>query len=154
MKDINDHGVTLVETVIALAVLAFGILSLMMLYTSGMRGAVKAESVTRQTNRAATQIEEIMGTKYKKLKDLDGNNALVTDSNNDKKLGDEIGNCGTGDTPPAGVDYCTKDGSLQTFWSIVEHSPIRNTKKIQVIVRPDNNIANEIVFEYVKPYHP
>ncbi len=35
MKNFNDHGVTLVETVIALAVLAFGILSLMMLYTSG-----------------------------------------------------------------------------------------------------------------------
>ncbi len=153
MKNINDHGVTLIETVIALAVLAFGILSLMMLYTSGMRGSVKAQSVTRQTNRAAAQIEEIMGTRYRELRDLNNDNAIVTDSNNDNKLGDEVGNCGAGDIPPPEVDYCTRDGSLQTFWSIVEHSPIRNTKKIQVIVRPDNNVANEIVYEYVKPYH-
>ncbi len=154
MKNFNNHGVTLVETVIALAVLAFGILSLMMLYTSGMRGNVKAQSVTKQSNRAATQIEEIMATRYNKLKDLNNDNSLITDSNSNNKLGDEIGNCGASNTPPPEVDYCTRNDSMQTFWSVVEHSPIRHTKKIQVIVRPDNNIANEIVYEYVKPYHP
>ncbi len=67
MKKINNRGVTLIEVTISLAVLAFGILSLMLLYTSGIRGTVKAQSLTRKTTLGAARIEEIMTTSYSKV---------------------------------------------------------------------------------------
>ncbi len=69
MKHINNKGVTLNEVLISLAVLAFGILSLMLLYTSGIRGVTKAQSLTRKNNQATAKIEKIMSMKYSELKD-------------------------------------------------------------------------------------
>ncbi len=123
MKHINEKGVTLIEVVISLAVLAFGILSLMLLYTSGIRGVSKAQTLTRKTNRATAQIEEIMSMKYSKIK---------------------VNSCKT---------KTIQNITMKTCWTITPNSPIKNTKKVKVDISFENNNTGTISYDYIKPYH-
>lgn len=151
---LNENGVSLIETVSSIAVLSFGILSLMLLYTSGVRGAATARIITIQTNQAARQIEEIMALTYSDPALDAGPNDFLQDSDGDGRLGDEVGACGPNNTPPSGVDHCRTSQSGDIFYNVIEDQPIRHTKHIQILVKTEGNTRNEIVMEYVKPFHP
>ncbi len=143
----NNHGLTLIETTISLLVLVFGILSLMLLYTSGIRGTIKAQAVTQQVNRASAQIEEIITADYNALKDENNDNKFYTGTSNTLLCPKAY------DTNKADYDYCKKEGVLQTFWNVRDDTPIPNTKKVQIIVKLDNKAASAVVYEYTKPFH-
>ncbi len=130
----NNRGVSLVEVVISLAILVFGILSLMLLYTSGIKGTVKAQALTRKNNQATSQIEDIIFMKYKDLK---------TSCNK--------------------ASPCCKEKTIQnittkTCYTVEKDIPIKHTKKVVIsteMVNPANpNATHKVSYQYIKPYHP
>ena len=162
----NEQGFTLIEVVIALGVLAFGILSLMLLQTSGVRGNTTADITTVSTNDASDQIEKILGLPYEdSLLEPVTNREPITRKEDPithkvEGWGKTINGwtcTGTDTLSGAGgnTDHCTVNGDYSVFWTISTGTdgrgyPIPNTKTVQMFVKQTTNVTEPVVFEYVK----
>lgn len=155
----NEQGFTLIEIVIALGVLAFGILSLMLLQTSGVRGNTTADITTVATNGASDQIEKILGLPYEdSLLEATASRTPLTSGTSSWGKKTEDWACtdtdvftGTGTE----VDHCIVNDDYSVFWTISTGDtgrgyPIPNTKTVQMFVKQTTNVTEPIVFEYVK----
>ncbi|MBM9521188.1 prepilin-type N-terminal cleavage/methylation domain-containing protein [Desulforhopalus vacuolatus] len=150
----NEQGFTLIEIVVALGVLAFGILSLMLLQTSGIRGNTTADITTVATNDASNQIEKILGLSYDDslletttVRDplTSGSSGWGEKTKNWTCTGTDVFS-DTGDE----VDHCIANGDYSIFWTISTGYPIPNTKTIQMFVKQTANVTEPVVFEYIK----
>ncbi len=139
-KTADENGFTLIEVVIALGILAFAILSMMILQTQAIRGNTAADAITTGSNWAADQIEKVITFDY------------------DDDLLDPLG--ATSSCPPeiGAAKKCYKttstDARYTTYWHVEEDTPIPYTKKVQVVVENVTANANEqhkVKFEYIKP---
>ncbi len=63
----NQKGFTLIEVVIALGVLSIGILALMVMQFSGIKGNATANTITSAAVLAGDRIEQIFGMDYDAL---------------------------------------------------------------------------------------
>lgn len=163
----TQQGFTLIEVVIALAVLSFGILTLMLMQLSSIKGNATSSTITAESNLAAERIERIL--------DLDYFNANLTDTDSDGTNQDwnadgidEVGSDDTfglndigvsnatgctaaGATPEDSADHCMRSGDYDIFWNIAVNQPVPNSKKIRVIVVPNRGKAtNMVIFDYIK----
>jgi len=162
----NQQGFTLIEVVIALGVLAFGILSIMLMQVSGIRGNSNANTITTQSNWAADRIEQLLNLDYPDpldagysthlLSDRDGdgtdedaNDDGVDDDGGNFGL-DEIGTIGSGTCTAGAADHCVHEGLYDIFWNIAVDKPIVNTMTIKVIVIQNQGKQNRVEFEYIK----
>lgn len=155
----NEQGFTLIEVVIALGVLAFGILSLMLLQTSGIKGNTAADITTVATNDASDQIEKILSLSYedsllettKQRMPITRGTSSWADTIKDWKCSDTNVLSGDG----GNTDHCTANEDYSVFWTISTGTngkgyPIPNTKTIQMFVKQTTNVTEPIVFEYIK----
>lgn len=131
----RNSGFTLIETVIAMFILAIGILGIVKLQMTSSLGNVTARNVTAATNLARNKLEEFRlvrsycitqtgGTVYIKndLVDDAGGNDLANWTNPDWSDGstlDENGNPG---------------GIFTRAWNIVDNMPDNNIKTVRVRV--------------------
>jgi prepilin-type N-terminal cleavage/methylation domain-containing protein len=77
MKPLSTNkGFTLIEVVIALAVLGFGILSMFSMQLFAIKGNTSANRITQGTTWGADGLEQVMSSKYSKVIDTppDGDN--------------------------------------------------------------------------------
>jgi len=167
MKINNQEGFTLIEVVIALAVLSFGILSIMLMQVSGIRGNSTANTITSQSNWAADRIEQLLNTDYPNpadanyashpLSDPDGDG---TDEDPDEDgVDNDGGNFGLDDVgaltagaacTPGISDHCAREGLYDIYWNVAVDQPLVNTMKIKVIVIQNQGRTNRVEFEYIK----
>lgn len=154
----NEQGFTLIEIVVALGVLAFGILSLMLLQTSGVRGNTTADITTVATNGASDQIEKILGLPYEDSL-LEATTSREPLASEDDGWGETIKDWTCTGTTLSGdggdADHCIANGDYSVFWTISTGTdgrgyPIPNTKTVQMFVKQTTNVTEPIVFEYVK----
>ncbi len=160
MKNVtNQAGFTLIEVVIALGVLSFGILALMLMQLSGIRGNSVANTITNESNWAADRIEQTLRFDYFHAEltdtDGDGSNQDTNEDGIDDTAGgnfglDDIGVSTASGCTAAPADHCVREGQYDIFWNVAVDHPVRNAKTLKVIVKQNQGKSNQVVFEYVK----
>jgi len=143
----DERGFTLIEVIVALAILTIGILSVNAMQTASVRGNMTANNITIASTWAADKVEWIFGMDYEDLEDKNGNGlrlAQDTDGNgiDDDDEGDNIDgitNFGLEEVNAPDFDYSdvSPDGRYTVIWNIAEDVPMPDTKTIYVIVSND-----------------
>ena len=146
----EQSGFTLIEVVVAMAILAIGILALYTMQSTGVIGNGTASRLTGKATWAADQIETMVGIDYddNMFNDNDGDG---TDQDIDYNgVDDDTGNFGLYDTGVnADGTSTTVDGKYTISWNVAIDHPMDRTKTICVIVT--NNFDNKSVsYKYIK----
>ena len=154
----NQDGFTLIETVIAMAILTVGILSLYSMQLSAIRGNSRANQITTSANWAADRVEQLIAQEYDAqwLVDEDGDGVPGLDDT-------ETGGFVTADRlytqKNDGSEEITVNGNAVPanaihywiYWNIAIDATTPDTKTIRIItVWNDRGQQKTTVMNYVK----
>ncbi len=146
----TDTGFTLLEVVIAMAILSIGILALYAMQVTGIRGNSIASRITTETTWAADHIEKMVTMGYKDS-GMDDTDADGTDQDADwDGVDDSGGDFGLADIGAAADgSTTTADGRYNVYWNVAINHPIPNTKTVRIIVEStaDNK---QVQLQYLK----
>lgn len=136
-------GFTLIEVIIALAILTIGILSVNAMQTMAIRGNKTASDITRASTWASDQIERIVNMPYDDLVDTNGNGNIANQDQNSNNIDDDdegtnrdgVSNFGL-DNPAVfdGTAANDPDGNFTIVWNVSENMPLPNIKTFHVHV--------------------
>jgi prepilin-type N-terminal cleavage/methylation domain-containing protein len=145
----NNNGFTLIEVIVALAVMTIGILSVNAMQTASIRGNFTANNITTASAWATDKVEEIFGMDYGDLTDQNGDGIRADQDNNNNGIDDDeeggappavdnILNFGLDQNTVATADYnatsVDTDAKYTIMWNVAENVPIVDTKTVHVIV--------------------
>lgn len=154
MKHIHSNsGFTLIEVLIAMAILTIGILSLFTMQIHSVQGNTKANRQTMESCLGSDQIEQLLAKSYNDtdLKDVDGDG---TNKDLDRNGVDDRGNnFGLDDVTTATADgnLFSPDGLYTIFWNVAVDYPMSNLKTIRVYVKDNNRPqSSPISYQYIK----
>ena len=129
----DQKGFTMIEIMIALVVLAVGILSVASLQVSAIKGNNLSDNITSALTLAEDKMEELLGLNY----DNPDLQDLVPLNNNDLGIIEpgfiDKEEFNTNESGRAGP------GRFRMIWNIADNIPVENNKTIKVIVTWDNN---------------
>ena len=147
----ESEGFTILEVLIALAILSIGILGVAKMQLSAISGNSSSRGLTEAATLGQQQLESLMSLSYTDAlladTNVDGTNQ---DTNNDG-LDNDGGNFGLDET--AAADHTTTiDTVYNLFWNIAEDEPVTGAKKIRLIVQWKSSgfKTKQIVFDTVK----
>jgi prepilin-type N-terminal cleavage/methylation domain-containing protein len=117
-KQSKEEGFTLLEVIVAIAILTFGILAVATMQAAYIRGIFFSSTVTEGTTWAGDEVERLAALPWDDL--------LLQDTDGDgvPGLGDIGGN----------ADNSNVHGRYTINWNVADNTPITNTKTINVIV--------------------
>jgi type IV pilus assembly protein PilV len=139
----NETGFSLIEVMVALAVLTIGVLALYSMQISSLRGNAQANTVTSIADATADQIEQIMSLPY--------DDPLLTDFDGDGIAG--LADTLTTPTPTPDHSVVSADGRYTIFWNVAKDTPMSNTETIQILAIDNRTpYVNPVVFQYIKDY--
>lgn len=161
----NDGGFTLLETMIAAAVLALGIITYTGMQISSTRGNAQGISITGKANWAADQVEKLMAMPYNDLAamdadgdgtdqdplesgiDIDDNGDSVVDVNENFGLHHD-----TAATADGSVTSPDANATYTVFWNVAVDHPLVNMLTLNVIVTSKKDTAQHaaVQFQYIK----
>jgi type IV pilus assembly protein PilV len=122
-KRSKEEGLTLLEVIIAIAILTFGILAVASMQAASIQGNSFSSSVTEGTTWAGDQVERLM--------------ALPYDHN---------------DLDQAQNPHQATEGSYTINWNVTDDTPITNTKTINVTVTwTDRGVQKTVSLQRVIP---
>jgi len=121
----NEEGFTLLEALVAITILAVGLLAVATMQTTAVRGNTRAIGLTEAMTVAQTRVERMESLGY--------NDAVFTDGG-----GANDGAAGLGDIPADGQDLGVKVGNrglaYNVYWNVAPNWPLANAMTIRVIV--------------------
>lgn len=145
----NQSGFTLIEVMIAITILAIGILGVAKMQISAMQGNSYASGLTEATSFAQNKMEELASLAYDDtdLDDDDGDEPMP-----DNYIGD--GTSGLDDTanPDGSQTGSGATGIIYTiFWNIAVDDPAPNAKHIRVIVQwQQKGTTRKVILDRIK----
>lgn len=152
-----EGGFTLIEALIAMAILTVGLFALYGMQIVSIDGNATGNSISQASNIAAEQIEGLisrpineMNFSVKLLEDVNGNG---TKHDLDENGADDAGNNFGLDDVDAAADYSVTPANQQysIFYNVAIDVPLKETRLVQVIVRDNaNQMRNPIRFQYIK----
>ncbi len=155
---LNESGFTLIEAMVALAVISIGIVVMFVMQTGSVRGNHHAQNITIASAWAVERMEVINGLDY--YDDLladeknDGTgqdaNGNGSDDDDDGLAVDGILNFGLDQNTPLTADFTNTDlpGFTMHYNVAVDH-PLEKVKTIRLIV-VRNADRQQLVFDYSK----
>ena len=155
---LNESGFTLVEAMVALAVLSIGIVVMYAMQTGSVRGNLHAQNITTAATWAVQRMEVINGLDYDDDLLADRNkdgisqdaNGNGSDDDDDGLAVDGILNFGLDQNTTATADFTNTDLSGFTmYYNVAVDQPLENVKTIRVIV-VRNADQQQLVFDYSK----
>ena len=156
---VNERGFTLIEAMVALAVLSIGIVVMYAMQVGSVRGNLHAQNITTAATCAVERMEEINGLDYDddllddRNNDGNGQDAnLNGEDDDDVVLGavDGILNFGLDQNTTATADFTNTDLSGFTMhYNVAVDHPLERMKTIWVIV-VRNADQQQLVFDYAK----
>jgi len=162
----GNNGFTLIEVVVALAVITIGILAVNAMQTASVRGNMTASQVTTASSWAADQAERIFSLDYddpllNPVPNADGNRAVQDGDDNgidndDVHLGepgggDGIVNFGLEQDTVATADFSRVEGDYTILWNIADGVPMPDTKTVYVIVsRNERGTTKTVTIRHLK----
>jgi prepilin-type N-terminal cleavage/methylation domain-containing protein len=148
-----NQGFTLIEVIVAIAVLTIGILSLYSMHVSSINGNATASNLTTRSNWASDRIEILLSRPYghSDLEDVDkdGTNEPVDANGNDS----DGGSFGLDDDTSVTADHrdASPDGRYTILWNVAVDTPVPNSKTIRVIVTSlDRGVTKTVPLTYIK----
>ena len=156
----NEAGFTLIEVIVALAILTIGILAVNAMQTAAIRGNMTASDITISSTWASDRVEQIFGMAYDDLAvNNKGRRATQDPDGNGFDNDDEGGNIDG--IPNFGLDQDTiataddsdvsPDGKYTILWNVAEDVPMPDTKTIHVIVtRNDRGTVKSVTLKHIK----
>lgn len=149
----SENGFTLLEVLVAMAVLTVGILGLFAMQTNSISGNSRANHLTIASTWCVTQLETIAGLPYDDtaIDDTDGD-GTGQDTNHDG-IDDSNSSFGLEDDTAATADSTTNspDGNYTIFINVAVDTPMPNLKTIYVHVQDNKQLlSNPVVFKYYK----
>ncbi len=143
----KEAGFTLMEILIAIAILAFGLLAVATMQAWSIKGNSQAIGITEGITVAQDKIEEFIGLDYNHidLRDTD-NDGTTQDTAPDDGVDDDGGNFGLDNTTGAGTaaaDHTDSYGRYNIYWNVAVDEPINNVKTIRVIVEWTDRLATK-----------
>ncbi|OGQ98933.1 MAG: hypothetical protein A2505_03350 [Deltaproteobacteria bacterium RIFOXYD12_FULL_55_16] len=141
----RQYGFTLVEVLVAMAVLTIGILGVFAMQISSVGGNNLAVRITRATTWADDTVETLMTRAYSHadLVDDSGNGILGLNDT------DAAGSLADGGPVTPLVNGLPGDYTI--FWNVADDTPLTDCKTIRVIVRrSDNGVVRTVSFDYLK----
>lgn len=149
----NDSGFTLIEVIIAIAILTIGILSVNAMQISSIQGNATANLLTEASGWASDQVEQIVGMKYDDS-NLDDNDGDGTKQDSNRDGFDDNGNdFGLNDNTVATADgsALSPDGQYTVFWNVAQDVPLPHTKTVRIIVSYTNRaVLKTVPLTYIK----
>ena len=144
----KQEGYTLVEILIAIAILAFGLLAVATMQVTAIKTNAIARGISQGLTLGQTKVEELMNLAYSALNDtdLDG----TDEDADDDGIDDDGGNFGLNDT---GNDSDNEEpnGRYTIFWNVAVNEPVISSKTIRVIVTWTEKGRNKrIKLDFVK----
>lgn len=152
--NLGNDGFTLIETLIATAILVIGIFSLYLMQTTSVKYNATASGITTSSTWAADRIEQLLA--------LDFDDQRLADDDDPTDLAPVVpgnGTAGLNDTSAtADGRVVSPDGNYTVFWNIADYltpnpsAPSDSTlKAVRVIVqRNDYGTTKEVVLNYYK----
>lgn len=139
----NQNGFTLIEVMIAIALLTIGILGVAAMQIASLEGNSNAIRITQASTWAEDRLEIMMARPY--------THADLTDVSN---TGANAGFTGLNNTNVAGSladgGQVINDG-FTIYWNVADNVPIPDTKTIRVIVvRTDKGRVKTLAVDYLK----
>ena len=114
----SEQGFSLIEVLIAISILAIGLLAVASMQGSASKNNVLAKSRTEAATLASEQMETLLSLAW--------DDALLKDTNNNDSTGlNDVG---------ANADHQLVRGRYTIFWNVVDNAIIDNTKTINLIV--------------------
>lgn len=136
---VNDEGFTLIEVMVAIAVVTVGIVGVLTMQTTSISGNAGANRISSASVWASKEIERFIYMKY------------------DDVIFNDIGVAGSGglNSTTIGADGTktveSQDGRYNIYWNVADDYPVLNVKTIRVIVtRQDVGLERTVTINYVK----
>ena len=125
-RPIGEKGFTLLEVIVAISILTFGLLAVASMQMTAIRGNYNASNITEATTVAQDRLENLMGLLYS----------------------DQLLAPGTDKSDPAPP---SPSGYTITY-DVLDKNPILNTRLITVTVQwQDKSVQKQTVLTCVKP---
>jgi type IV pilus assembly protein PilV len=125
-RPIGEKGFTLLEVIVAISILTFGLLAVASMQMTAIRGNYNASNITEATTVAQDRLENLMGLLY---------SDPLLDPGND--LSDPA--------PPSPSGYTIT-------YDVLNNNPMANTRLIAVTVKwQDKGVQKQSVLTCVKP---
>jgi type IV pilus assembly protein PilV len=125
-RPIGEKGFTLLEVIVAISILTFGLLAVASMQMTAIRGNYNASNITEATTVAQDRLENLMGLLY---------SDPLLDPGND--LSDPA--------PPSPSGYTIT-------YDVLDNNPMMNTRLIAVTVQwQDKGVQKQSVLTCVKP---
>lgn len=134
----NNHGFSLLEVIIALAIFSISIVALYSIQTRTIGQNYTASRITTAVTWASEKTEDLLALSYQD----------VIDTDNPKD-----GVAGLQANTPATADgsETSPDGVYTVMWNVAEEWPLPNTKTIRMIVTSQRAGTGRLVdLEYIK----
>jgi len=134
---LKQKGYTLLEVLIALGLLGFGLLAVSTMQVTAIKTNARASSMSQGTTLAQAKAEELMNLPYSALiaLDRDGDrDGTDQDADNDG-VDDDGGNFGLDDTGDGADDSeLNVNGRYSIYWNVAVNEPAANSARVRVIV--------------------
>lgn len=132
----KSEGFTLIEVIVALAVLTIGILAVNAMQTVSVRGNSTANRLTTAATWATDRAEVLFNLEYDDDDLLDGDGDGTNQDADNNGTDDNGGNFGLDDAAAATADgnVLSPDGEYTIYWNVAEDVPMPNLKTINVII--------------------
>lgn len=118
----SERGFTLVEVLIAISILTFGLLAVATMQISAIRGNYFSGNVTEGTTWAVDQAEKLI------------QKGLMNYNDPELKDKDSDGTAGLGHQTEPSADYHKNYGAYDVYWNVANDALLDATKTIHVIV--------------------
>jgi prepilin-type N-terminal cleavage/methylation domain-containing protein len=156
-KSLGDRGLTLLEILAAIGILAFGLLAIATMQASAIKGNSRAIDTTEAITLAQDKAEELMRLTYEHADltdtDSDGTNQDTNDDGSDD-VGPDL-DFGLNDTVDGDgnvlADVFEVNGRYTVYWNIAVDEALDNVKTIRIIVVwTDRGTEKRAVVDFMK----
>ena len=152
----KEQGYTLVEVLIALGILGFGLLAVATMQVTAIKTNARASGMSQGLTLAQAKAEELMNLPLITLVNLDDGDGTDQDADDDGD-DDDGGNFGLDDTVDGGGSVTADDSELNVnggysiYWNVAVNEPVTNSSRIRVIVVwTERGIDKRISLDFVK----
>jgi prepilin-type N-terminal cleavage/methylation domain-containing protein len=154
---LKQEGYTLVEVLVALGILGFGLLAVATMQVTAIKTNARASSLSHGTTLAQAKAEELMNLTYSSLVDLDADKDGSDEDADNDGIDDDGGNFGLNDTVDGGGNVIADDSELNVnggyniYWNVAVDEPAANSARVRVIVTwTERGINKRVSLDFVQ----
>ncbi len=137
-------GFSLLEVIVAIAILSVGILAVASMQGNASRNNVFADTRTQAATWATDRIE--------KLVDLPWDDANLSDADGDGQAGLDNTGFDNNAATTGDADHMVTEGNYTIYWNVADDVPITNVKTVRVIVVWSHyGVQGRVVMERIIP---